>query len=87
MILSDTIQLFRNNRKLAVQVERPYADFVTAHLILIVRLNGFIGFGIQEHARYLMRFLSKFGVFVLHIGKYLIQVARMKDKVEYFAHN
>ena len=33
--------------KFAIQIEGPYGDFVIAHLIFIVRMNGFIGFGMR----------------------------------------
>ena len=74
MILHNRIQLRGNFREIPVQIQRLNADPVPTHLINIIRLDSFIRPGIEQHTRYRVRLLAKFGIFVLHLGEYLVQI-------------
>lgn len=77
VLLRYSVQLCRNFREISVQIKRFHTDLIAAHLVAIVRLNGLVRCGIQEHPGHSMRLISKLGIFVFHIGKNLIQIARM----------
>lgn len=72
MLIHNRIQLRSDFREVPIQVQRLYADLVSTHLIYVVRLDGFIRPGIEQHAGYRMRLCAKFGVLILHIGENLV---------------
>lgn len=78
MFIYNCIQLCGNFREISIQVKRFYADFVSAHSVAVVRLNGFVRCGIQEHTGNRMRLSSEIGILVFHISENLIQISGVK---------
>ena len=78
MVIHDSIQLCGNLREILVQIKRLHADLIAAHLVAVVRLNGLVRCGIKEHAGNLMGLIPELRIFVLDIGKDLIQITGME---------
>lgn len=72
MRLHDRIQLCGYVGKILIQIQRPYADLIPAHLIIFLRLYHFVGTGIEQHTGNLL--LRLIGLFVFDVDENLIQI-------------
>ena len=78
MVIHDSIQLCGNLREILVQIKRLHADLIAAHLVAVVRLDRFICCRIKEHAGNLTGLVPELRIFVLDVGKDLIQITGME---------
>ena len=65
IIRNNTIELRPNYRKILIEVECAYRNFVTSHAVLPVGRKLLIRLGIEEHPSDLMRLIRKFDFLVL----------------------
>ena len=78
MVIHDSIQLCGNLREILVQIKRLHADLIAAHLVAVVRLDRFVCCRIKEHAGNLTGLVPELRIFVLDVGKDLIQITGME---------
>lgn len=75
--LGDFVELFADAIERLIQVQRPNADLITAHLVHTIGLDFFICLRVEQHATYHVILSRKFGFLVFDIGEYLVQVRRV----------
>ena len=78
VVLYYCIQLGSNFREIPVQIKGFHADLIAAHLVAVIRLDGFICGRIKKHPGNLVRPIAKLSILVFDIGKDLVQIAGMK---------
>ena len=72
------IELCSNIREISVQIKCLHTDLITAHLVTVVRLNCLVSCSIKKHAGNLVGLVPELRIFVLDVGKDLIQIAGME---------
>ena len=79
MYLGNFIELRAYLLERLVEIERPHAYLVAAHLVHAIRLDFFVGLCVEQHARYTVGFggTGKLHFPVLHVSEDLVQVTRM----------
>ena len=78
MLFDNCIKLRCNLREIIIQIKRPDADLIAAHLVAVVRLDRFVCCHIKAHAGNLMGLVSELRILVLDVGKDLIQITGME---------